>query len=302
MDRTLRDLVEKAVSRRSFLVGAGASAAGTVLAGCGNSSYPSPTTIVTNPFVGKNFTDTDYLNFALNLEYLEAEFYLRAATGNGLTTADTGNATSLTTGGSQIAGTTALQMQYIYEIAQNELDHVRLLRSALGPAAVAAPAIDLTGGFAAVASAAGLASTYNPFSSYNNYLIGAFTFEDVGVTAYHGAVSFLTVKANVTTAAEIHAVEAYHAGSIRSQIVAIGGSLITMANAVSTLRGTLGGGQETALSATTVVAANPTTSIEWERNTDQVLHIVYGKGGAAGVSKGAFFPSGLNGNVSATLV
>ena len=63
---------------------------------------------------------------------------------------------------------------------------------------------------------------------------------------------------------------------------------------------TLGGGNETTLSATTITAANPTTSIGYERTTDQVLHIVYGTGGGAGVKSGTFFPSGLNGNISVT--
>ncbi len=291
------------MSRRSFLAGAGATAAGTLTAGCGSSTFPPTSTIATDPFLGTNYTDADYLNFALNLEYLEAEFYLRAATGNGLTSADTGNATSLTTGGSLVVGASAVQMQYIYEIAQNELDHVRLLRSALGPAAVAAPAINLSTSFNTLASATtpSLGSTFSPFSSYNNYLLGAFTFEDVGVTAYHGAIRYLTVSANVTAAAEIHAVEAYHAASIRSQIVATGAALIAQANAISTLRATLGGGNETALSATSIVAASATTSIGYERTSDQVLHIVYGTGGTGGVSKGLFFPSGLNGTISSSL-
>jgi Ferritin-like domain len=291
-------VIDGPFTRRGFLIGSSAAAAG-VLAGCGGSSSSTKTTAPTTPS-SPTLTDADYLNFALNLEYLEAEFYLRAATGSGLSAADTGNATSKTTGGTQVPGLTTIQSEYIYEIAQNELDHVRFLRSALASSAVAAPAIDLTNSFNALAMAAGLGSTFDPFSSYATFLIGAFIFEDVGVTAYHGAAKLLTSKTNLTAAAEIHAVEAYHAASIRAQIVLAGSSLITTANAVESVRASLGGGNETTLSATGIVAADPTTSIGFERTTDQVLHIVYGTGNGAGVKSGVFFPSGLNGNISVT--
>jgi hypothetical protein len=291
-------VIDGPFTRRGFLIGSSAAAAG-VLAGCGGSSSSTKTTTPTTPS-SPTLTDADYLNFALNLEYLEAEFYLRAATGSGLSAADTGNATSKTTGGTQVPGLTTIQSEYIYEIAQNELDHVRFLRSALASSAVAAPAIDLTNSFNALAMAAGLGSTFDPFSSYATFLIGAFIFEDVGVTAYHGAAKLLTSKTNLTAAAEIHAVEAYHAASIRAQIVLAGSSLITTANAVESVRASLGGGNETTLSATGIVAADPTTSIGFERTTDQVLHIVYGTGNGAGVKSGVFFPSGLNGNISVT--
>ncbi len=136
VDKKLIELIDKAMSRRSFMARSGAAAAVAVVAGCGGSSTPAPTPTPTPtptpaPVV---LGDSDYLNFALNLEYLEAEFYLRAATGNGLSAADTGNATTTVTVPSTtlIPGLTTAQQNYIYEIAQNELDHVRFLRSALG--------------------------------------------------------------------------------------------------------------------------------------------------------------------------
>jgi hypothetical protein len=294
VDSKLTRPIDQAFSRRNFVTGAGAAAATAVLAGCGTTPA-LPTSTATTAYA-----DADYLNFALNLEYLEAEFYLRAATGNGLGSADTGNSTSKTTGGAQVTGLTGVQSQYIYEIAQNELDHVRFLRSALSSSAVAAPAIDLTNSFNTLASAAGLGSSFNPFASFSNFLIGAFIFEDVGVTAYHGAAKLLTSKTNLTAAAEILAVEAYHAGSIRSQIVAAGSSLISTANAVETVRASLGGGNETTLSATSIVAASSNNSIAFDRTTDQVLHIVYGTANGAGVKGGTFFPSGVNGKISIT--
>ena len=295
MERKLTALIDKAVSRRHFLTGAGAVAAGTLVVGCsdnGSTPTPPPTTPTPTPTPTPALTDADYLNFALNLEYLEAEFYLRAATGTGLSATDSGNATSMTTGGSMVPSLTPLQASYLNEIAQNELDHVRFLRSALSTAAVAAPAIDLMASFNGLATLAKLGSTFNPFDNYNDYLLGAFIFEDVGVTAYHGAAPALTVKANLTAAAEILAVEAYHAASIRAQIVQVGGTLLTSANAVQTVRASVGGGKETQLSATTIVAAD-TNSVAFSRMPSEVLAIVY----AGGTGKGGVFPAGLNGNI-----
>ena len=308
----LSDLYQKGVSRRNFLVGAGAIGAASVLEGCSNDG-----TITTTPTSG--VTDNDILNFALNLEYLEAEFFLHAATGSGLQSADTtgtGTAGSVT-GGSQVAGLTTQQQDYINEIAYTEQQHVRFLRSALGSAAIARPAIDIVNSFNALASAAGIGSTFNPYANWDSFLVGSFVFEDVGVTAYSGAAPLISaagIAAGLLNyAAGIQAVEAYHAGSIRTFITAraiAGGSnypYLGYANQVSTLRATLGGANETQLTLPTststpssIVAANSSNAVGYARTTDQVLHIVYGTAGGAGVKGGAFFPSGLNGTISVT--
>ena len=199
---------------------------------------------------------------------------------------------------------------YATQIAQDELNHVRYLRSALktaGATPVDRPQIDFTNAFSALAVAAGIVptgGTFNPFSSTNNFLIGAFVFEDVGVTAYSGAAPLLSSKTILSAAAGIQAVEAYHAAEIRTLIAGMAQAsgdqtLVGYANKVSTLRGTLGGGNETQLSISTIVAADTTNAIGFSRSTDQVLHIVYAQG--AGVqTKGGFFPAGLNGTIKAT--
>jgi hypothetical protein len=323
---TLSVLSKRRVNRRRFLAGVGAAGAASALAGCGGPAPYMPTT------TSASYTDADILNFALNLEYLEAEFYLRAATGTGLDTLDIGSNPGSVTGGAQVTGLTTAQQNILNEIAYDEQAHVRFLRSALGSAAVARPTIDLTNSFNALAATAGIGSSFNPFANFNTFLVGAFVFEDVGVTAYSGAAPLISTAGiaagYLTAAAGILAVEAYHAAYVRTVLTA--GAIaqgttafpyLTYANQVSALRGTLGGGNETTLtvpsgstsptsivSPSSIVAATTANAIAYARTTDQVLHIVYASlsntSGAttssAGVAKGGFFPSGLNGNISVT--
>jgi hypothetical protein len=326
LDQKLNNLF----SRRSFLAGAGGTVAATALVGCSNNNASTtPTTMST-------FTDADVLNFALNLEYLEAEFYLRAATGQGLISTDTtaGSASTYQTVGAVTAGYAAQvptgttsppnQQQILNEIAYEEQQHVRFLRAALGTAAVPRPALDLSF-FGPLAIAAGIFTSsqpaFNPFASFDAFLIGAFIFEDVGVTAYSGAAPLIT-KAGVasgylTAAAGILAVEAYHAAYVRTSITgrAIGQTAtaypyLGIANQVATLRATLTVGNSNAPSTTgsvetalvlptsvstpsAIVAADSVQAVGFSRTVNQVHHIVYGSP-TIGVAKGGFFPNGTN--------
>jgi Ferritin-like domain len=302
------ELLKSALSRRMFVAGMGSTAGAAALfaaTGCGSSG--GPTTTAPMPPPSTTVTDADILNFALNLEYLEAEFYLRATTGQGLSSTDAGSGA-----GSVLGGTTAVPFktpaiqQYANEIAADELAHVRFLRSALGSAAVSRPSIDLMTSFSNAATAAGIAngSTFSPFADEDSFLLGAFIFEDVGVTAYHGAASLLSSKTYLAAAAGIYATEAYHAGTIRTLITQLGDPYLSLANQIEALRSaaSLAGGStaaETTLAANAIVAAD-SNSIAFDRTTNQVLHIVYLDASMNSINQGGFFPTGLNGTITTT--
>ncbi len=85
-----------------------------------------------------------------------------------------------------------------------------------GSAAVAQPQIDLSA-FTAAANAAFGETLSPPFTYQANDITGllsAFTFEDVGVTAYNGAAPLLTSKSLLAAAVSIGLVEGYHAGIV----------------------------------------------------------------------------------------
>ena len=252
---------------------------------------------VQSPTVG----DVDILNFALNLEYLEAEFYLRATTGQGIPSAYTsgmGNQGAVT-GGSKVPFKNPQLAELAAEIANDEYNHVLFLRSALAGAAVAEPAIDLSTSFNVLAQAAGIikaGGTFDPFANDDAFLLGAFIFEDVGVTAYHGAAPLLHSKTYLSAAAGILAVEAYHASEIRLQLLLAGD--IGPANAISKLRADLSGkpdDQGIYVNGMPNIVPTNKDSIAYARTTTQVLNVVYGGGSG---SNYLFFPNKMNGAIS----
>lgn len=133
----------------------------------------------------------EVLNFALTLEYLEYHFYNHALEASG----------NLIATGTPARGA-------ITTIRNHELAHVELLKTALGSAARAPLAytdFDFTakGRFNAV------------FSDYQTFLAVAQAFEDTGVRAYKGQAGVLKGMPVLTTALQIHSVEARHAAHIR---------------------------------------------------------------------------------------
>jgi hypothetical protein len=139
----------------------------------------------------------EVLNFALSLEYLEYHFYNHAL-----------NApvpTPIPTGAPLAAITT---------IRNHEDAHVKLLEGALGTANKRSTLVydnfDFTAGGA----------FSDVFTNYQTFLKIALAFEDTGVRAYKGQAGVLNRNAVLTTALQIHSVEARHAAHIRQMVAA----------------------------------------------------------------------------------
>ncbi len=246
-------------------------------------------------------SDADILNFALNLEYLEAEYYLIAVDGTGLSSTDINGvgSTGNVIGGAAVPFQSSTIQQFAKKISVDEQAHVKFLRAALGSAAVARPTIDLYNSFNTLAVAAGLihaGQTFNPFADDVSFLLGAYVFEDVGVTAYRGAAPLIQSKTYLGAAASILAVEAYHAGNIRTALFEKSQGPATAA--ISAVRAALSGAnddQGVVINGVANITPTDVNALAFSRTTTQVLNIVYA-GGASG--NYGFFPQGLNGAIA----
>lgn len=223
------------ISRRGALrtiVGL-ATAAGT--AGCAD-LIPQSVGLALTP---SPLTDPSVYNFALNLEYLEAEYYLRGLTGQGLAEEHTGPNPGPVTGGRRVPFQTAYLREMIEEIAADETAHVRFLRRSIRSSPlieISRPALDFQNSFRAVGQAAGLGASFDAFADEASFLLGAFLFEDVGVTAYAGGSDLIAGDDSLEAAAGILAVEGYHGGLVRTQIAEMGPAMIAKADGISKAR------------------------------------------------------------------
>jgi rubrerythrin len=137
----------------------------------------------------KTLEPLDVLNFALTLEYLEAEFYTKGLATSGLIPDGKDRA--------------------IFEqIEKHEVDHVEFLKAGImasGGTPVEKPIFDFT-----------VMGAFDPFGDYQQFLALAQAFEDTGVRAYKGQAANLMENNDLLTAAlQIHSVEARHASEVR---------------------------------------------------------------------------------------
>jgi hypothetical protein len=152
--------------------------------------------------------------------------------------------------------------------------HVRFLRTALGSAAVAKPAINL--------NALGVG-----FGNLNEFLTVARAFEDVGVTAYNGAAPLISSRAILGAAAGIALTEAQHAGVLRYLVYDRGIAVPQLDNLDVPPLGSPNG---------RLFNLN-NEGLTPARTPSQVLAIVYANR-AAGTRNGGFFPGGFNGTIT----
>ncbi len=264
------------VNRRRFLQAAGltAGAASTLgLAGCTG-------IIGVDPSTGPVPAIADVLNFALNLEYFEANFYAYITTGAGLPASVTGPGAGTVTGGAKVTFTDPNVAALANQLAADEAAHVMFLRNgmlAFGLTPVAAPALNL-------------AAMGTP-SGDNSFLALARQLETVGTSAYEGGIQYLSTNVlAVEYAARIHDTEGQHEAALRQFCIMKG---VTSSPVDQYDRPPI-------LSGNQIFNTSPITGLNTARNASEVLQVVYAAPGQTGVSSGGFFPAGLNGTIKTT--
>ena len=310
---SLSRALQHRLERRNFLRNTALSTAGLATALAGSTLGARPARAASTA-TANDVSDAQIFNFALNFEYLGAQYYL-AATGNPpLPVAVTG-----ASGGLQLPPVTAVPFNsratsyFALQLANDEVAHATSIREVItaeGGTPISQPLINLNTSWSALAAAAGLipaGATFNPFASEANFFVGAYVLEDVCVTALCGAAALITDPTNLAYAAGILGVEGYQVGLIRSYLSEIGGDTAT--DAISTLRATLAA----AITPTGVpddvgtgAEGNPfnftngdVNAQAFRRTPQQVLAIAYGTA-TVGATGGGFFPNGVNGPFVAT--
>ncbi len=284
-------LTESTFNRRAFVKGAGFAGAGlagaVLIAGKLGvmDSLPGSSTLDFKPSLveAAAIRDMDILNFALNLEYLEAEFYTVATTGKTLEQSGFDLSGSgmygPTTGGNMVDFTGEMSgalPTIAAQITYDEQEHVKVLRAAikgLGGTPITKPALKL--------DALGIG-----FADFRSFLTLSRAFEDTGASAYGGAAPLIASKFVLGGAVRIGLTEAYHASLVRG-LVALNGIATTPVDSKDMIPPPSG----------TKYFDVDQYGLTVVRTASQVLAIAFNNS-TPGTKMGGFFPNGVNGPIN----
>ncbi|KAL4579228.1 hypothetical protein LXL04_015366 [Taraxacum kok-saghyz] len=260
--------------------------------------------------------DTNLLEFPLNLEYFEAEYFLYGSIGKGLDSIEP----NLAAGGPPPVGAKQANLSHIVkdiitQFAYQEIGHLRAIKKVVD--GFARPLLNLSAeSFATVMNDAfgkPLSPPFDPYANDINYLISCYVIPYVGLTGYVGANPKLQSPISRKLVAGLLGVESGQDAVIRSvlyerakeKVVPYDISVAEFTNKISELRNKLGNtslkdeglkvpidiGAEKKIQGN--VLAGDKDSLAYGRSPREILRIVYGTGKEH--VPGGFYPNGGNG-------
>ncbi|MBA0861161.1 hypothetical protein Goshw_025116 [Gossypium schwendimanii] len=263
--------------------------------------------------------DRDLIQFALNLEFLEAEFFLYGALGDGLDVL----APSLAQGGPPPVGGRKANLdpvirRIIEEFAYQEIGHLRAITESVG--GVPRPRLNISAeAFAALFNRAmntTLSPPFNPYANSLNYLLASYVIPYVGLVGYVGTIPNLVGRTNRELVASLLGVESGQDAVIRTllylraneKVMPYGVTVADFTDRISEIRNRLGrcGMKDEGLKVPKQLGAeNRTTSnilsadadsLSYSRTQPEILRTVYGTGDES--RPGGFLPNGGAGRIA----
>lgn len=280
------------LSRRKFLNGLSGATALVVSAGFLHVPKSLAQATTTAPSIA------DVLNFALNLEYLEANLYSIVTTGNPISASLLGTSSPTIQNSPGKLNLDAPTLALFQALAADEINHINDLRTALsgmGVTPISAPPINY-GAKGTITTQAQLLATTRQFTA-------------IGNSAYAGSAQFLVSSPGVLqTAAQILGAEGQHLGAVNYQCIVqnVTPSFTTTPSAHIDALDVPPSPTQFFTAALPPGSATLPTGVPPFRTPQQVLGAVYGVSTGtttnppAGVTSGGFLPSGANGNVKST--
>ncbi|PHT48714.1 Desiccation-related protein PCC13-62 [Capsicum baccatum] len=274
-----------------------------------------------NNYVARNVpkSDVDLIEFPLNLEFMEAEFFLWGSLGYGLDKF----APELADGGpapisARIAKLSPLIRDVIAQFGFQEVGHVRAIKDTV--AGFPRPLLNLSReSFATVMNDAfghPLEPPFDPYANDINYLLSSYVIPYVGLTGYVGANPKLHSPTAKRLVAGLLGVESgqdavlrallYERG--RENVKPYGITVTEFTNRISALRNKLGRhdikdeglrvqrefGAEGSIRGN--ILAGDKYSLAYDRTPEEILRIVYGSGQES--KPGGFYPIGAEGRIA----